>query len=292
MSDDDILDSYLSGDSDISALYQQSKQAPEGPAAETDQAVLAAAKRSVDSGPSATKRRLRPSWLVPASAAATVVLSASIYLTNQPLLDPSADFAPSGYDGSYDSAAESETLRQPSNTQQPPLRRQLEPQPKRTLLDTPQSIKAEIHAEQAKSRSEKKKAPLSTPPVIVPQTAGDSTGSEHENRNMAVDSVSADKSMPAEQLSAAEEVRIAEPEAKLKQQAPQSSALQAFSSAPQIPEREYRATAQRWLTEIERLLDLDELKDAQNELNAFQQKHPDQPLPERIEALLQSPERR
>lgn len=280
MSDDDILDSYLSGDSDISDLYQQSKQDPKGPAVETDHAILAAAKRSVGTGPEAAKRRLRPSWLVPASVAATLVLSTSIYLTNQPLIDPAADFAPRSYNGSYDESynrtSESENLRQPPGTQ-PPLQ-------KRALLGTPQRNKAQVQSEQAKSRPEKREESLA-PPASTPQIARDSAKADHDNDTMAADALNTEKTLTAKPLSTTEGTRMAEFEPR----APQPSAAQDLSSAQTLPEPDHRATVQRWLTEIERLMDLDQLINAQNELKVFQQKHPDQPLPERIKTLLQSP---
>ncbi|MEH6649207.1 MAG: hypothetical protein V7707_04180 [Motiliproteus sp.] len=291
MSDDDILDSYLSGDSDISALYQESTQNPKGPSADTDQAVLAAAKRSIGTGPSVKNRRLRPSWLIPASAAATIVLSTSIYLTNQPLLDSASDFDPSGYNGSYDqadnSAAESESLQPLHSKQanQPELQQQ-----QRSLLTKPQSMKAEALTEQTRARPEKKKTALADAPALAPQMSASEANEEASSDSLSnsrigaeqivpADTMSADP-LPTEPLSAAKEAHLAEP----KQRAPQPTAPQALTSVPQ----NYRSTIPHWLAEIERLIDQGELTIALDELETFQREHPNHPLPEQIRAFQQS----
>ncbi|MEH6826117.1 MAG: hypothetical protein V7629_19660 [Motiliproteus sp.] len=83
MSDNDLLDDYLNGDSDLSSLYAASQTEDASPSAATDSAILAAAKKELGTGPVATPRPSIKRWAVPFSAAATVLLTTTLFLTNQ-----------------------------------------------------------------------------------------------------------------------------------------------------------------------------------------------------------------
>ncbi|MEH6472917.1 MAG: hypothetical protein V7752_16880, partial [Halopseudomonas sp.] len=251
--------------------YQTSKQEPKGPSAETDQAILAAAKRSVGSAPVALSKRTRMRWLVPTSVAATVVLSTSIYLTNQPLLDNAPSVAPNGYNGS---AAESEPLRQQS----------------RNVLSEQQSAKTEAFSDQAKARSEKKKASLpQAPAVSAPQPAAISSDLDSLQKDDMTASrlrLSAEEEMVEDQQPAArKDAKEVRETAEAERIAPQSSAMQAFKAAPV----DFRSTPDRWLEKIEQLVKQGELNNALDELAAFQISYPEYPLPEQLIGLQTKP---
>ena len=89
---DDSFERYLAGDIDLSDLYRSSRDTvPETP--DVDAAVLAAAKREAGTKPHSTRWKIRR-WSVPASTAAVVVLSATLWVTNEPDVPRLGDPAP------------------------------------------------------------------------------------------------------------------------------------------------------------------------------------------------------
>ena len=83
---DDSFERYLAGDIDLSDLYRSSRDTvPETP--DVDAAVLAAAKREAGTKPHSTRWKIRR-WSVPASTAAVVVLSATLWVTNDAWATP------------------------------------------------------------------------------------------------------------------------------------------------------------------------------------------------------------
>ena len=88
------LDKYLEGDSNLSSLYSASKTETATPDESFDQAILAAAKKSVRSKPVQVQRSNLKRWAVPTSVAATLLLSTSLYLSNQQQLDSLQSPAP------------------------------------------------------------------------------------------------------------------------------------------------------------------------------------------------------
>jgi hypothetical protein len=84
MDNDKEYKDYLAGRSSVSQLYQ--KMQTDGPASQTDETILAAARREVDSKP----RSVSPfgyRWMVPASLAAVLVLTVSIIMLQPPSIE-------------------------------------------------------------------------------------------------------------------------------------------------------------------------------------------------------------
>ncbi|MCG8324095.1 MAG: hypothetical protein MI673_01140 [Thiotrichales bacterium] len=78
---DQDLQAYLDGSSDISRAYKE--KANERSPQHVDAAILAAARRSVESGPRAAFSPFSSNWHVPASLAAVLVLSVGLVFTVQ-----------------------------------------------------------------------------------------------------------------------------------------------------------------------------------------------------------------
>lgn len=92
MSDKDLLDDYLAGESELSDLYARSKTA-EGSSETADRAILAAAKRELDTAPQKGGKRTRhrvQRWSLPLSTAAVVLISTTLYFTNESAIRPPA----------------------------------------------------------------------------------------------------------------------------------------------------------------------------------------------------------
>lgn len=84
MDNDKEYEDDLAGGSGISKLYQETGVS--GPARQTDEAILAAARRAVDSKP----RPISPfgyRWMLPASLAAVLVLTVSIIILQPPSIE-------------------------------------------------------------------------------------------------------------------------------------------------------------------------------------------------------------
>lgn len=85
MTDKDLLDQYLEGGSELSELYGMTKDTPD--TERIDDAVLSAAKRELNTQPVVARRHKVFTWFVPLSAAATVVLTATLYISNQEVIE-------------------------------------------------------------------------------------------------------------------------------------------------------------------------------------------------------------
>ena len=84
MDNDKQYEDYLAGRSGVSQRYQKTQA--DGPTRQTDDAILAAARREVGSKPrSASPFGYR--WMVPASLAAVLVLSVSIFMLQPPSIE-------------------------------------------------------------------------------------------------------------------------------------------------------------------------------------------------------------
>mgnify|MGYP001108065360 CR=1 FL=1 len=277
MSDDDILDSYLANESDLSALYRSTPQ--NLPSAATDQAILAAAKQSVSSRPQSVSPAMPskttpanntsvPRWLVPASLAATLVLSTSLYLNHQPQWDsaPSLapshvpDLAPSGYD----------TVAKPAT------RAQAETEASAASLKTHRSDAMRTHpaadmtASPKQARAEKKE-------TARPEA------SAAERQEIAAEALNSRRSPARLATQATQSAEPLAPSAARLQQ-PQITPTVA-SQALQIVPLDYRTSPIRWLQKITQLLADGERFTAQDELDAFRSQHPEYPLPEGLNSL-------
>jgi hypothetical protein len=84
MDNDKQFEDYLAGRSGISARYQKTQT--DGPAPQTDDAILAAARREVGSKPSSASP-FGYRWMVPASLAAVLVLTVSIVILQPPSIE-------------------------------------------------------------------------------------------------------------------------------------------------------------------------------------------------------------
>lgn len=84
----DIIDDYLDGKSEISSLYAESRKR-EIDTSKSDAIVLAAARRDLESRPESVRSTATKlyKWIVPMSVAATVVLTATLFVSNQGVLD-------------------------------------------------------------------------------------------------------------------------------------------------------------------------------------------------------------
>jgi hypothetical protein len=88
MDNDKQYENYLAGRSDISQRYQKAQA--DGPTRQTDDAILAAARREVGSKPrSASPFGYR--WIVPASLAAVLVLTVSIFMLQPPSIESTSE---------------------------------------------------------------------------------------------------------------------------------------------------------------------------------------------------------
>ena len=88
--DDDLLQEYLEGDSELSRLYRRG--ADEEPGASLDERILAEARRAVSTRRKVAHSPFARHWMVPTSLAAVLVLSVSVVLMMpEPALDTDTD---------------------------------------------------------------------------------------------------------------------------------------------------------------------------------------------------------
>lgn len=90
--DDELLDAYLKGDSDLSRAYR--KQGLEEPPAELGDMLIAEARRVTKSRPRFASSPFAGNWMVPASLAAVLVLSVGIVNLFFDEPDPSGIYVP------------------------------------------------------------------------------------------------------------------------------------------------------------------------------------------------------
>ena len=261
---DDELDRYLSGDSDLSQLYRQARDKRAAPAAETEQAILAAARRELQTAPqsphaTAPARVRFKRWAIPTSVAATLLLSTSLYLTQQPEL-PSSKLLEQQVPGTPSPTRKKATLE--SN------RTELREAPQTRLLEAEQAMPAEQGSAKIsrdnrdQARQQQLQSAPSDPPVPSPSVASptmiDSLSAQQEASVMAEEPTLPD-STPAAAAAAADFVK---------------------------PEQDYRDQPELWLSLINELIKANKRADAQDHLAAFRLRHPTYPIPEALQQLL------
>ncbi|MEH6814136.1 MAG: hypothetical protein V7677_16505 [Motiliproteus sp.] len=277
MNDDD-LNEYLEGGSDLSSLYAESKTAPVGTSESIDQSILAAAKRSVGSQPTSAKASPIRRWGVPASVAATVLLSTTLYLTNQQEIEYSSQ--PESY-----APTESAINEARKNTAD-----------KREAITETESLSADRIAP-----LEKKKAYANSPaPAAIPgSVVGKSTMSSKENtaqlRYQAAPTAPSRSDMTETPKRQIQHGLIAPAVTPMKtQEVDETENLNQASGRLEVPVEEqlsadFRTSPKTWISYIESLLASGDIPFAQDELEAFIVRHPDFQLPANLAQLTDIP---
>ncbi|OMH39254.1 hypothetical protein [Motiliproteus sp. MSK22-1] len=312
------LDKYLEGDSDLSRLYSASKT--ETTANESfDLAILDAAKQSVGSKPAMLQRSKLKRWAVPTSVAATLLLSTSLYLHNHQQLDSlqsPAPYAPSRLLLDNQRATdllEDEALDRtvPSPEGQTESHSRIEEEAMFEL----DALKAEAPAIDTDKQYEKKKSqsavtgnssepsalkPLSqkarTPGVAsLPVDSADAGAPEKDSKSTARYGITPSTSrsqaeMKTEARQKKDQVTSSVAMPELQKEArndepPQESAKEfsaQMESEPTDHQRGGRDTPYQWLKSIESLIKAGKVHAAKDELEAFEIRYPNYPLPDRI----------
>ncbi len=278
MNDDDLND-YLEGGSDLSSLYAKSKTAPADTSGSIDQSILAAAKRSVGSQPTSVKNSSIRRWGVPASVAATVLLSTTLYLTNQQTIEDLSQ--PEAY-----APTESAINEARKNTTD-----------KREAITETESLSADRIAP-----LEKKKAHTSSPApaAISGSVVGKSTMPSKENTG-ALRYRAAPSSPTSSNLAPAPERQIQQGLAapavtpmktqelyKTEVHVNQASGRLDAPAEEQLT-ADFRNSPESWISYIESLVVQGDIPSAQDELEAFLNRYPDAQLPETLALLTDRP---
>ncbi len=319
--DDDLLDQYLSGDSELSALYQSGRRPEPKSSTAVDQAILAAAKKSVEDARPTPPSRRRPGWFVPLSIAATLVLSTSLYLLNQPSLHRSDDALPLAPPHSPPAQRFDEADQQPRGAE-PELHEQQSPGGDQQLPRSLQEPAARLESA-AKHATAENKAQQNDRQPMTQQPSPNAFSSEPFSAGRAgpdrsAAPVSSLRSMPsmtdsADQAEAAQQgpsttTAAATPDPGAAPEDPdlatgftlparaqrsvvtgdQQSAADAMEMEA-APSNAFEAQPGLWLDHILALLKAADYRQARDELTAFQRQYPDYPLPGALTRQLQRP---
>ncbi|NIM29025.1 MAG: hypothetical protein GTO67_14140 [Gammaproteobacteria bacterium] len=255
--DDEWLDEYLEGDSELSRLYRDG--ADEQPDARLDARILAEARRAVS-----TRRRVVHSpfarhWLVPASLAAVLVLSLGVVLLmpdpslerdvalertgkSEPASPPASVGAPSAADEALPRKHKAQTLQEPTAAE-------------RALESAP--------AEPSAAQNAGKEA-----------VGGAPAAAEAERADLGA-------SEPAPAAASAPGRRA---EGAASAVAPSDAQVPPRDPHP-MPSAAVRDDPQAWLRFIEALLEARNRDGAMSNLRAFRARYPDVQLPERLAPL-------
>lgn len=312
MSDDDILDSYLAGDSELSDLYRSTPQSV--PSKATDQAILAAARRSTASRPQAVSpaadspaqhaatvkttatsntttkphRSMLSRWFVPLSLAATVVLSTSLYLTNQPQWLDSSSQAPS----SYDEGARPALRSQPKTEHSAPsmLKNKMAEETASEVSagsaadsaeDSAAELTAKITTESAANYTTRpKQAQIDKKQAAMSAAAGTEPSETQMSQSLILQAQTLQPQTLQSQLNQPR-LESSVDAAGVSRQLSPTVTTQALELVP----LDYHATPASWLQKIIQLLVDGEQDSAQNEFDSFRAQYPDHPLPEQLSVL-------
>ncbi len=291
--DDDSLERYLAGDSELSALYRQSRNAEDEPNAVMDPALLQAARDAVVAPAPPVRLAPRPRWYLPVSVAATLVVASSLYLVYPPDSDtrtssitqkaaPSPartmqDAEPADATLSTDALTESYSAPAPAPSSAgavPPSAPRAKAASKAEIQTNPQAQPAQ--PERSDPAPVLRSAPSQQP---LPRAA-------HSPPPAAA--VLSDQALLPEQ-------RQREPLEKALRSAPATmgslsaeagSAANALDNAlDDSAEQAFRRTPESWLAHIDALLGRGEQRAAALELELFLSQHPAYPLPETLSSL-------
>lgn len=249
--DDELLDEYLKGDSEISRLYR--RDAGEQPGAHLDARILSQARREADRKHRVVHSPFARHWMVPASLAAVMILTVSvIVLVPDPALDTGA--------------------------------------PPDTGLDAPDAVRMSDEKEEG-ATVESMPAPASAPAPAESrprreqafeakdadrQRAGEAVGKSSEKRKSAAERDDAPRAESAAPSAGA--ASMAAP-----------AALEEAARAPEaIPARAVQDDPRRWLRHIEMLVEQQFADQAGDSLRAFRARYPDFPLPASLAPLAES----
>ena len=265
---DKDFENYLKGGSNISHLYQTTKVP--GPASETDAAILAAARRAVDSKP----KPVSPfgyRWMVPTSLAAVLVLTVSIILLQPPSPDSTGESG-SNVDGSERfnlSEPRAKKKEKMEKDQSVMLNRKLE---EGTGIAQTQIGKSRLEqdeiserlAKQARKPDVTQEQIASAPqPAMAPQPAPVASGTIIE----AEKAPASDKVVsPQEKKAIVADTR--QGTASEVEEIVAADVTSRFSSAT-------TATPKKWLDKIQKLLTDNKTDEATKEFRAFKQAFPD-----------------
>lgn len=265
---DDLLDRYLDGNSDLSDLYHRSDSVEPERFDKLDSVILAAAKKELGCAPQSVAERRALRWLAPLSAAATVVISASLYLINQPDLAPLPTPMPQ--------LQESGVLQADRDRAAPSER--------------PAAELKERHEREQKARQFGTGARLNEAPAGAPSSALAPKAAQPIARPNPPRAPISSQVTPTKKLRLDDSSEV--------QRATQGSASATVGDgmmakeAPGVAEQRqtgFRDAPERWLQQIRALLAAELWGEAEDELAAFRQRYPDYPLPETLQAWLDAP---
>jgi|GEM_PF-933238 len=264
--DEQFLDNYLEGDSELSRLYRRgAEQQPEAqPGAQLDARIRAEARRAVASGARArvVHSPFARHWMVPTSLAAVCVLSLGVVL-----LMPEPDGEPGSVSEQPREAA------QPARSDSAPR-------------DVQGDVRSEVrgNAQGDASRLQQAPAPSSAAASVKSDTRSQQPAKSEEKRK-ALRSEQQDADREALQAAPRPAASLAEEAAAAAPDAPSPAAALTFRPSASKPVRD---DPRAWLRHIEALLDAHRQAQASSDLRAFVRRYPDVPLPERLADLAAS----
>lgn len=244
----DILDDYLSGDSELTRLYAETKT-PADVTPETEDAILATAKRELNTGPGATAQVTPRAkrWMLPLSAAAVVVLSATFYISNEAVIHSQAP--------DDDQSNRLESKQEQINP----------PAPAANVLkkSAPAEIEQSFELDRTQAKAKESRQRMAAP-------ARSRVGASGEAPSPAAPAIFSDSAVSAVSADRAESAE---------------SAVRTESGLRSIDQEHY-ASPDAWLARIAKLLEQGDQDQAKTALDAFVLAYPDYSLPADAKALL------
>ncbi|WP_421863332.1 hypothetical protein [Motiliproteus sp.] len=272
---------------DLSALYGASREESPAISPATDQAILAAAKRELGTGPqrptSADKRIRR--WSVPFAGAALILLSTTLFMTTQDQFQgPLPVFAPeSARESAPELPAQSKAPPTPAVTTSPQQRTE-------SLMDLAPMAEMEATPQLSESPSElSSELPIElqqadTPQAMVRQQRS-SLSAKQPERDRAATLLSKEKKQAQQYQSETNERAATLMDSVQSTSVPQAGTL-ATPAASLQAESLSQLTADQWLAQIKAQLEAGEITQVRKELERWRQSHPEHPVPDWAKALL------
>lgn len=263
--DEQLLQEYLEGDSELSRLYRRG--AEETPGAQLDARILAEAHRAVTPAARVVHSPFARHWLVPTSLAAVFVLSVSVVLLlPEPLdgpgmgVDDNNGHAPAPGGGLRD------TARDRTDTGAAPA-----------APDASAPMESD-------TRREPKAGTPPLPSASSPQRAAEVVGTSVKKRK----SEGAEREGDAAREAAPAPGAGAGPALQPPPAALQESGALPAGAQGALPGASVRNDPEAWISFIEALLDARDETGAKQNLRAFRSRFPDFPLPADLRALAAS----
>lgn len=298
--DDELIERYLQGDSELSRIYR--RHADEQPDAALDARILAEAHRAVARDARVAHSPFARNWMVPTSLAAVLVLSVSIVLLMpDPALDTGLDDGLAGEPAALRSAPEPKRERAPGRLETDADSRQdaageavggapgrLAPsaaQPADQAPAAPAEKRKASSAEQRGIESGDLESRPAAPAAAATEEAKRGLQQEMHELEEAKRRLQQDRRKLEEAEPSAAE---AAPSSRDVTGTMQKAAVAGTRDPDPKPRAGVRADPAAWLAFIEELAEAQDIDGAKSNLRAFRRQYPDYPLPRSLAPLAAS----